>query len=160
MFGGASAARDYSLTDNFSEDPIGFILDLPDEAAGYINTAFQSLEDALSAAIDGIGGATVSILPDWFTNNILPRFISAQTEASPLVLDLDGDGVELISLSSANAVYWDLDQDGMAEASGWVDADDGLLAYDWNEDGVIDDHSELFGTAANDNRNFKRQAAA
>jgi len=75
---------------------------------------------------------------------------AAETEASPLVLDLDGDGVELTPLDSNGAVYWDIDQDGFAEATGWVAPEDGLLAYDRNNDGIINNHSELFGTEIED----------
>ncbi len=74
------------------------------------------------------------------------RSETARTEASPLVLDLDGDGIELTRLTGQGAVYWDIDVDGMKEQSGWVGPDDGLLALDSNGDGVINDHSELFGT--------------
>ena len=63
---------------------------------------------------------------------------------SPLVLDLDGDGVELTELSQSNAQF-DLNVDGFAESTGWVASDDGLLALDVDNDGKIDDGSELFG---------------
>ena len=86
------------------------------------------------------------ILPDWLEEKVFPRVTNAPNEASPLVLDLDGDGIELISLDGPTAVYWDLDIDGMAERTGWVGSDDGLLALDWNSDGIISDHTELFGT--------------
>jgi Ca2+-binding RTX toxin-like protein len=71
---------------------------------------------------------------------------------SPLVFDLDGDGVELASLSGVGAapVYWDMDNDGFAEASGWVKPDDGLLVRDLNSNGTIDSQNELFGDAATD----------
>ena len=49
----------------------------------------------------------------------------------PLVLDLDGDGVELTAMNNS-AAYVDLDNDGIAEQVGWVSADDGLLAIDIN----------------------------
>ena len=74
----------------------------------------------------------------------------AEKTASPLVLDLDGDGIELASVASTSAVYWDIDQDGFAEASGWISGGDGLLAIDLNADGVINDHGELFGTVTAD----------
>jgi hypothetical protein len=61
----------------------------------------------------------------------------------PLVLDLDGDGIELTSL--AGGTWFDLDGDAFAERAGWVGADDGLLAVDVNGNGEIDDISELFG---------------
>ncbi|MGH1403928.1 MAG: calcium-binding protein [Alphaproteobacteria bacterium] len=44
-----------------------------------------------------------------------------------------------------STVYWDIDEDGFAEATGWVAPDDGLLAIDTNGDGIITDHTELFG---------------
>lgn len=66
---------------------------------------------------------------------------------SPLVIDMDGDGVELISLANST-VQFDIDLDGFAELTGWVAADDALLAYDVNGNGIIDDQSELFGNSS------------
>ncbi|WP_305794196.1 calcium-binding protein [Ruegeria sp. EL01] len=63
---------------------------------------------------------------------------------TPLVIDLDGDGIELISLQDSSARF-DLDENGFAETTAWVGRDDGLLTYDVNGNGVIDDKSELFG---------------
>jgi|GEM_PF-973220 len=68
------------------------------------------------------------------------------TGADPLVLDLDGDGVELLSRSSISPKF-DIDGDNFAERTGWVNADDGLLARDLNGNGKIDNISELFGNA-------------
>lgn len=67
----------------------------------------------------------------------------------PLVLDLDGDGVELSSIA-AKDVYFDLDADGFAEKTGWVQPDDGLLAFDRDSNGKIDNGTELFGNATQD----------
>ncbi len=63
---------------------------------------------------------------------------------SPLVLDLDGDGLEIVTLEDSNA-YFDMDMDGVAEHTAWIGADDGWLVWDRNEDGIINDRSELFG---------------
>lgn len=73
----------------------------------------------------------------------------ARLTGSPLTLDLDGDGIELVSLADSN-IYWDIDEDGFAELSGWVAADDGLLAIDLDGDGVISKHTELFGSITED----------
>lgn len=71
---------------------------------------------------------------------------TAISAASPLVFDLDDSGtIELKSLATSTA-FWDIDQDGFAEKSGWVTGGDGLLALDLNENGKIDDNGELFGT--------------
>ena len=62
---------------------------------------------------------------------------------SPIILDLDDDGVETIS--KENGVIFDLDADGRVDKTGWVGKDDGLLVRDINGDGFINDGSELFG---------------
>jgi len=67
----------------------------------------------------------------------------ANTLASPIVLDLDGDGVTTTSLSGSSA-FFDLDSNGFATQTGWVSATDGLLAIDLNSNGEIDNSSELF----------------
>ncbi|WP_422450650.1 calcium-binding protein [Endozoicomonas sp. ALB091] len=67
------------------------------------------------------------------------------TPASPLVLDLDGDGIETVGQSSG--IYFDHDGDGFKERSGFVGADDGLLIYDRNGDGKVNDGTELFGNS-------------
>jgi len=101
------------------------------------------IQDLLSGIWDGVVEGAGWIANAW------DAFWAAWNSGSPLVLDLDGDGIELVSLVNSN-VYWDIDQDGFAEAIGWVQADDGFLAIDANNDGIITDHSELFGSVAED----------
>lgn len=62
---------------------------------------------------------------------------------SPLAIDLDGDGVETVSVD--NGVCFDHDGNGFAEKTGWIGKDDGILVRDLNNNGQIDDGSELFG---------------
>ena len=50
--------------------------------------------------------------------------------------------MELVALEDSTAFY-DIDGDGYRERMGWVSADDGLLAYDKNGDGVISGREEL-----------------
>jgi len=68
------------------------------------------------------------------------------TAIDPLVLDLDGDGVELSPRGSISP-YYDIDADGFAENTGWVRPDDGFLVRDNNNNGKIDNVSEMFGNA-------------
>ena len=63
-------------------------------------------------------------------------------EGKPIVIDLDGDGIELIS-QDESFVLFDWDDDGFAERSGWVGADDGFLMYDENDDGQITTAREI-----------------
>ena len=70
------------------------------------------------------------------SSNIIPR-------RDPIILDLDGDGIETIA-RSAN-VHFDHDLNGFAEQSGWVGRDDALLVRDLDGDGNISSGAELFG---------------
>lgn len=70
-------------------------------------------------------------------------FEAAEENTSPLILDLDGDGVE--TLVQNFYIHFDHDKNGFAERTGWVGADDGLLVLDRNGNGSIDNGSELFG---------------
>ena len=76
-------------------------------------------------------------------SDIKDLFGEAEETRSPLVIDLDGDGIE--TLTAAGGVYFDHDGNGFRENSGWVGQDDGLLVRDINGNGQIDDGSELFG---------------
>ena len=67
----------------------------------------------------------------------------------PLTFDMDGDGIDLISLENSNA-FFDLDGDGMQEKVGWIGNDDAILAFDRNDNGKIDNIDELFGKQNND----------
>ena len=128
----------------------------------YTGNALEAVNDAVEDAIDGLHDDLQDLMDDYEWNNptkLLPSWLQDLLgdwgdvqdappiiDTSPLVFDLDGDGVELAALYGDGSVYWDVDTDEYAEASGWVTGGDGLLAIDLNENGIIDDHSELFGT--------------
>ncbi|MBU1052985.1 MAG: hypothetical protein KKC46_04045 [Proteobacteria bacterium] len=61
----------------------------------------------------------------------------------PLIVDLDGDGIETTNLKSG--AYFDHDGNGFAEQTGWAAPDDGLLVRDINGNGTIENGKELFG---------------
>jgi hypothetical protein len=69
---------------------------------------------------------------------------TAKNTISPLILDLDGDGV-VETQSKTAGVYFDHAGDGFAESTGWAASDDGLLVRDLNGDGAINNGGELFG---------------
>lgn len=65
---------------------------------------------------------------------------------SPLILDLEEDG--LLIWGSNFGVDFDIDGDGTKERIGWTGIGrDAFLWTDRNRNGVVDDGSELFGTA-------------
>jgi hypothetical protein len=63
--------------------------------------------------------------------------------ATPIVLDLDGNGIN--TLAAAQGVNFDLLGHGQTHRWGWVGGNDGLLVMDRNGDGIINDGRELFG---------------
>ncbi len=80
------------------------------------------------------------------TTTLAASFISAEgakqvSYSDPLILDLDGDGIETTTVE--NGVYFDHGVDGFKELSAWVGEDDGILVLDKNNNGIIDDGSEI-----------------
>lgn len=64
----------------------------------------------------------------------------------PLVINLDSNIADV----SDQKFYFDLDADGHEEYISMLNAGSGFLALDKNGDGIINDGSELFGTASGD----------
>jgi len=73
-----------------------------------------------------------------------PDMGPAEHRTSPIVIDLDGDGVETVSLK--NDRYFDHDANGMLERTAWASADDGFLVRDLDGNGRIDNGREMFGS--------------
>lgn len=63
----------------------------------------------------------------------------------PVVLDLDGDGIDRIA--RAQGVLFDVDDSGFRKRTGWVSGDDAFLVLDRNYNGLIDGGREMFSNA-------------
>ncbi len=120
-----------AIVDNYLRRNVGF------EEVQNGNITVMQLKSVNGASLSEIKATITAIL------NTAGLF-SPGTD--PLVLDLDGDGVELVRLESSST-YFDLDNDSFAERTAWVRPDDGLLARDINGNGRIDNITELFGNA-------------
>jgi Ca2+-binding RTX toxin-like protein len=103
------------------------------------------------AAAEGLGSILASLgfpVPGggapWNLGDILhPRTVD------PLVIDLNGNGFDLITVSQSQA-HVDFGADGYAERVGWVAPSDGFLAIDANNDGAIATPTEFIGSATVD----------
>lgn len=61
----------------------------------------------------------------------------------PLLVDLNGDGIKTTDIH--NGTYFDHDNNSFAEKTAWVSSDDGILVFDKNNDGIINNGNEVFG---------------
>jgi PAS domain-containing protein len=98
--------------------------------------AGEALQNALSRALADWAEAAIATLQNLFQ--------TAENTVSPLVLDLDGNGVTTLGIAGAT-IQFDHDGNGFAERTGWVGDGDALLVRDRNGDGQITTGNELFG---------------
>jgi hypothetical protein len=115
-------------------NPLLGILAIVAPFLGAVGYAFQALAlaDSTIALTAAVGRSAKAL--DWAAGS------------DPLIIDLDGDGIETIGLSDSRA-YFDVDGDLFREKTGWLKGDDGFLVLDGNKNGRVDDISELFGNA-------------
>jgi hypothetical protein len=95
--------------------------------------------------IAALTGAQVDALTSSQHAALTTSQLAALPIGSPIILDLTGDGITTQSILAG--VKFDLFATGQKVDTGWVAGGDGLLALDRNHDGLINDGSELFGTA-------------
>lgn len=60
----------------------------------------------------------------------------------PIVIDMDGDGVQITPVHESTA-FFDMNDDGFRNLTGWAGPGDGLLAYDRDADGAITSIDEI-----------------
>jgi Ca2+-binding RTX toxin-like protein len=103
---------------------------LTDRVGGDLNNTNESNKMADSLNADSAATALTATIP---------------VLRDPLMLDLDGDGIETTSSREGTVVLFDHDADGVKTGTGWVKPDDGWLVMDRNGNGTIDSGRELFG---------------
>ncbi len=86
----------------------------------------------------------ISFREDDPNNPLKDAFKKARVTKSPIVLDLDGNGIATQNMANGNT-FFDYDGNGFAERTGWATAGDGILVRDLNNNGTIDNGGELFG---------------
>jgi len=143
-----------------SADYIKHLIDPGDYWHSFSYTSYESsslnFSNANSWLWDGLWNATTTM---WFlfekttealgeskqvSKSYVSNIGSNAKWGSPIVIDLDGDGLRTTFLRDSS-VFFDLTGDGSAERTAWLSKDDAFIAYDRNRNGMIDGVSELFG---------------
>lgn len=107
------------------------------QANGYLGIQLLGKDDTGPRGGGG-GGGIAGPVNTFFTGGI-----SWVRPRDPLVLDLDGDGIELTA--GPFATVFDHNADALSTGTQWVKPDDGFLVRDLDGSGTIDSGRELFG---------------
>ena len=81
-----------------------------------------------------------------YANSVAALTNSGLIHFDPLVINLDGNGIKLTNIDKSNAMF-DLTGSGFANKTGWISSGDAFLVWDRNNNGRIDDISEMFGNS-------------
>ena len=85
--------------------------------------------------VDGTTGTVGDVFLSFDPSNV-------DNVAPPIVLDFDGDGKSLTDMAD-NKVRFDMNGDGIADKTGWIEQGDAFLALDRNGNDKIDDIKEI-----------------
>jgi len=113
-----------------------------DQLRSFVSADYQAL----------VGSYNAASVHSWISKNFAALSITsashavigvALASATPIVLDLNGDGIQTTTLQQG--VSFDVNNNGTVERTAWVARGDGLLVRDLNKDGIVNDGGELFG---------------
>jgi hypothetical protein len=147
---GPDTASDYLaavhalLSDDADPDALGtFLADLTARLSGA--TTGASTDQVFQEAMGRLGSVhQLSVEASVEAQvTIEMRLAGAPEEADPLVLDMAGDGISLTG--AERGARFDINGDGQAEQTSFVEGDDAFLALDRNGNGRVDNGRELFG---------------
>lgn len=84
---------------------------------------------------------------NWSGNGLMNIYIfeDGSFVTWPMAIDLDGEGIETIDINNSQ-IYFDVDNDGFREQTGWISKNEAILAIDKNNNGKIDNQTEMFGS--------------
>jgi Ca2+-binding RTX toxin-like protein len=145
---------------NIAVDPVAYADHQAGLSSGYRDSAAGKAESAAYGAASA-GGSFTATLAATFSefeanggDNVSARGVASAyssaergyeaanstdggtSSGKPLIIDLDGDGVEIVPAGASSAAF-DFDDDGYGEISAWASADDGFLVFDEGADGDI-----------------------
>lgn len=139
---------DSTKSTNFTSRVFSKIEETIDKGIDIVERAVDGVVDIVDRAIDGIGDFVEKVADG----------IGGLFRSDPIVLDLDGDGVEIITTPN---IAYDVDGDGYLEQTTWAASDDGFLVIDreangsrGDGDGIIDQTKEIFISEVAGDKNY------
>lgn len=156
-----------SSTSNFFTSET-VIIDAPQsEECCSFELSIDEVDFARAMSSSTSGGAqilTADNVLNYFTNNISDNFQDCDdndytlfrgeggyrlvevdlTQTFPVVLDLNGEGINVTTVDQG--VMYDMNHDGIKDASAWIGEGNGLLIYDVNQDNTVTNASEFILT--------------
>ena len=111
-----------------------------------------------------VGGVNIFAKSDNLTiRDIKPGYVTVKDDDKdpnddkpetydPLAIDLNNDGIKGTNLDYK--INFDLDNNGFKEATSWIDNNDAFITIDKNNNGAIDNGSELFGNKSISNNAY------
>lgn len=114
--------NEYKLKSNipFQKDPLHYSSEELEEMADYLKKQLKN------------------------NNNDITGTEDSPIVRDPILIDLNNDG-NITTTNLENGIFFDHENDGFAEISAWVSDEDGILYYDKNNNGKIDNGTEIFG---------------
>ncbi|MEO0414075.1 MAG: hypothetical protein AAF226_03870, partial [Verrucomicrobiota bacterium] len=111
-------------------------------------TEAQYLEALQTVEYSGANGGDVTprfievVVNDGAADSAVSKAtVFVQDAVPPVVIDMDGDGVEFDSVEEG--ILMDVDGDGQLEQTAWADEDDAVLIFDANGNGDVDGREEF-----------------
>ncbi len=118
----------------------------------YGGSVYEELRTSATDVLEELGGPAGVLDSAWdfwvgdLIGDVRDYFNRGESHASPIILDLDSNGISTLGLDAG--VQFDHNGDGFAQATGWVGPEDALLAMDLTGNEEIETGSELFGNAS------------
>ena len=91
---------------------------------------------------DPHGASTTIQVGTVHTGDYNPNLGSGGSGGKPISIDLDGNGFNFTNVDDSN-VFFDINGDGWKHRMAWMAPGDGLLAFDADGNGLIDNGSEI-----------------
>ena len=122
---GTTTSQNFNSSGQPVGQPVTVGEDHLDQVVGnFLDKTYGRVVNAVYSGLSSIGNSIASVF-GW-----------------PVVLDLNGDGLNLVDLTNSTASF-DMSGNGQQLRTSWVGPTDGILAYDIDANGVISQRNEI-----------------